>query len=77
MQKQINMWSFMSMMCMLINIKFNIYNDELLILIWKHNKKENCPWYCLATWVDASTKYLQIIYQLSYNGDNWTKFLKR
>jgi len=35
----------MSMMCMFINMKFNIdiNNDELLIVIWKHNKKENCP----------------------------------
>jgi hypothetical protein len=36
----------MSMLFMLIEIKFDIdkNNDELLIIIWEHNKKENCYW---------------------------------
>ncbi len=46
MKRQINMYFFMFMIFILIRIKFNIdiYNDELLIIIWKHNKKENRPW---------------------------------
>jgi hypothetical protein len=30
----------------LIEIKFDIdmNNDELLIIIWEHNKKEKCHW---------------------------------
>ncbi len=37
----------MSMIFVLIEIKFKIYinNDELLIIIWQHNKKENRHWY--------------------------------
>jgi len=42
-EKQVNMCLFMSMIFILIEIKFNIdiNNDELLIIIWEHNKKEN------------------------------------
>jgi hypothetical protein len=34
---------FMCMIFILIEIKFNIdvNNDEFLIIIWEHNKKEN------------------------------------
>jgi hypothetical protein len=37
---------FMSMMFILIEITFDIdiNNDELLIIIWEHNKKETHPW---------------------------------
>jgi hypothetical protein len=37
---------FMSMIFTLIEIKFDIdiNNDELLIIIWEHNKKEICHW---------------------------------
>jgi hypothetical protein len=43
MKRQINMCVFMSMIFILIEIKFDIdtNNDKLLIIIWKHNKKEN------------------------------------
>jgi hypothetical protein len=43
MKRQINMCLFMSMIFILIEIKFDIdiNNDELLIVIWEHNKKEN------------------------------------
>jgi hypothetical protein len=43
MKRQINMCLFMSMIFILIEIKFDIdiNNDELLIIIWEHNKKEN------------------------------------
>jgi len=43
-KRQINMCLFMSMIFILIEVKFDIdiNNDELLIVIWKHNKKENC-----------------------------------
>jgi hypothetical protein len=43
MERQINMCLFMSMIFILIEIKFDIdiNNDELLIIIWEHNKKEN------------------------------------
>jgi hypothetical protein len=43
MKRQINMCLFMSVIFILIEIKFDvdIYNDELLIIIWEHNKKEN------------------------------------
>jgi hypothetical protein len=36
----------MSMIFILIEIKFNIdmNNDELSLIIWEHNKKENCQW---------------------------------
>jgi hypothetical protein len=42
MKKQINMYLFMSMIFILIEIKFNIdiNNDELLIIKRKHNKKK-------------------------------------
>jgi len=42
-KKQVNMCPFMPMIFILIEIKFNIdiNNDELLIIIWEHNKKEN------------------------------------
>jgi len=44
MKKQINMHIFMFMIFILMKIKFDIHinNDELLIIIWEHNKKENC-----------------------------------
>jgi hypothetical protein len=44
MKKKINMCFFMFMIFVLIEIKFDIgiNNDELLIFIWEHNKKENC-----------------------------------
>jgi len=45
MKRQINMYFFVFMIFILIRTKFNIdrnINDELLIIIWKHNKKENC-----------------------------------
>jgi hypothetical protein len=34
----------MSMIFILIEIKFDIdiNNDELLLIIWEHNKEENC-----------------------------------
>jgi hypothetical protein len=43
MKKQINMCIFMSMIFILMKIKFDIHinNDELLIIIWEHYKKEN------------------------------------
>jgi hypothetical protein len=43
MQMQINMCLFVSMIFILIKIKFNIdkNNDELLIIIWEHNKVKN------------------------------------
>jgi hypothetical protein len=52
MKKQINMCIFMSMIFLLMEIKFDIHinKDELLIIIWEHNKKENCDLYCIATW---------------------------
>jgi hypothetical protein len=36
----------MSMIFILIKIKVDIdtNNDELLIIIWEHNKEENCQW---------------------------------
>jgi hypothetical protein len=36
----------MSMIFILIKIKFDIdvNNDELLIIVWEQNKKENCHW---------------------------------
>jgi hypothetical protein len=39
----------MSMKFILIKIKFDIDtdNNELLIIIWEHNKKKN--WQCIAT----------------------------
>ncbi len=45
MKRQISMCIFMSMIFISIEIKFDIEinNDELLI-IWEHNKKENCHW---------------------------------
>ncbi len=49
MKRQINMCVFMSMIFILIKIKFDIdiNNDELLIIVWEHNKKENCHWLCV------------------------------
>jgi hypothetical protein len=46
MKSQINMCIFMFMIFILIEIKFDIdiHNDELLIIIWEHIKKENCEW---------------------------------
>jgi hypothetical protein len=46
MKKQINMCFFMFMIFILIEIKFDIdiNNDELLIIMWEHNKKENYHW---------------------------------
>jgi hypothetical protein len=46
MKRQINMCFFMFMIFVLIEIKFDIdiNNDELLIIIWEHNKKENRQW---------------------------------
>ncbi len=46
MKRQINMYFSMFMIFILIRIKFKfeINNDELLIIVWKHNKKENDPW---------------------------------
>jgi len=43
MKSQINMCIFMFI---LTEIKFDIEinNDELFIIIWEHNKKENCQW---------------------------------
>jgi hypothetical protein len=43
MKRQINMCIFMFMIFILIIIKFDIdiNNDELLIIICEHNKKEN------------------------------------
>ncbi len=40
---QINMCLFMFIIFILIKIKFDIdiNNDELLIIIWDHNKKKN------------------------------------
>jgi hypothetical protein len=37
---------FMSIIFILIKIEFDIdiNNDELLINVWEHNKKENCHW---------------------------------
>jgi len=45
MKRQINMCIFMSMIFILIEITSDIdtNNDELLI-IWEHNKKETRPW---------------------------------
>jgi hypothetical protein len=42
MKRQINMCFLKSMIFILIEIKFDIdiNNDELLIIIWEHNKKE-------------------------------------
>jgi len=36
----------MYMIFILIEIKFDIdiSNDELLIIIWEYNEKENCQW---------------------------------
>jgi hypothetical protein len=44
MKKQINMCLFISKKFILIKIKFDINrnNYEILIIIWGHNKKENC-----------------------------------
>jgi hypothetical protein len=44
MKRQINMCLFMSMIFILIEIKFDIdiNNDELLVIMWEHNKKEIC-----------------------------------
>jgi hypothetical protein len=46
MKRQINMCLFMSMIFILLKIKFDIdiNNDELLIIIWEHNKKKNRCW---------------------------------
>jgi hypothetical protein len=46
MKKQIYMCFFMSMIFILIEIKFDIdiNNDELLIIMREHNKNENCHW---------------------------------
>jgi hypothetical protein len=46
MKSQINMCIFMFMIFIVIEIKFKIEinNDELLIIIGEHNKKENCQW---------------------------------
>jgi hypothetical protein len=43
MKIQINMFFFMSMIFILIKIKFDIdiNKDELLMIIWEHNKKKN------------------------------------
>jgi hypothetical protein len=43
-KKHISICLFMSMIFILIEIKFDIdiNNDELLIIIWEHNKEENC-----------------------------------
>jgi hypothetical protein len=48
-KKQINMYLFMSMKCILIEMKFDIdiNNDELLKPISKHKKKKkivDCQW---------------------------------
>jgi hypothetical protein len=44
MKKKINMCLFISKKFILIKIKFDIdqNNDEILIIIWEHSKKENC-----------------------------------
>jgi hypothetical protein len=36
----------------LIQIKFDIdiNNDELLIIVWEHNTRENFHWWCVAMW---------------------------
>ncbi len=53
-KRQINMCIFMSMMFTLIEITFDIdiNSDELLIIIWEHNKKERklIPGKCIAMW---------------------------
>jgi len=42
-KRQINMCLFMSIIFILVEIKFDIdkNNDELSIIIWEYNKKEN------------------------------------
>jgi hypothetical protein len=62
MKRQINMCHFMSMIYILIEIKLDIdvNNDGLLIIIWEHNKKENCDWYCITQvveykWVESNS----------------------
>jgi hypothetical protein len=46
MKRQINMCLFMFMIFILIKNKFyiDINNDELLIIVWEHNKKEKYHW---------------------------------
>jgi len=46
MKRKIYMFLFMSMIFILCEIKFDIdiNNNELLIIIWEPNKKENCHW---------------------------------
>jgi hypothetical protein len=43
MKRQISMYLFMSMLFILIKMKFDIdiNNDELLTIIWEHCKKES------------------------------------
>jgi hypothetical protein len=52
----------MSMIYILIEIKLDIdvNNDGLLIIIWEHNKKETCHWYCITQvveykWVESNS----------------------
>jgi len=46
MKRKINLYLFMSMIFILIEIKFDIdiSNDELLIIIWEYNEKEYRQW---------------------------------
>ncbi len=62
MKRQINIYHFMSMIYILIEIKLDIdvNNDGLLIIIWEHNNKENCHWYCITQvveykWVESNS----------------------
>jgi hypothetical protein len=52
----------MSMIYILIEIKLDIdvNNDGLFIIIWEHNMKENCDWYCITQvveykWVESNS----------------------
>jgi hypothetical protein len=62
MKSQINMCIFMFVIFILIEIKFDIHinNDELLIIIWEHNKKENCQWKCITMWSPSFVKSVVI-----------------
>ncbi len=47
MKRQINMCTFMPMIYIEIKLGIDINNDGLLIM-WEHNKKENNHWYYVA-----------------------------
>jgi hypothetical protein len=63
----------MSMIFILIEIKFDIdiNNDELLIIIWEHNKKENYDYSKFNIWQIIGIGIWGIFWNCSYDHP-WT-----